>query len=75
MERYKRVVSGGIDRLGPELFEKERFFDFTDGETNQDPEEAGWASTTRHLEAKWDCDPRRRQDDHRALRPRARAVA
>lgn len=55
MERYKRVVSGGIDRLGPELFEKERFFDFSDGLTNQDPEEAArWGVDYAALEAKWD---------------------
>lgn len=55
MERYKRVVSGGIDRLGPELFTKERFFDFSDGETNQDPEEAArWGVDYAALEAKFD---------------------
>lgn len=55
MERYKRVVSGGIDRLTPELFTRERFFDFSDGETNQDPEEAArWGVDYAALEAKWD---------------------
>jgi hypothetical protein len=54
MERYKRVVSGGIDRLSPELFTKERFFDFSDGETNQDPEEAArWGVDYAALEAKF----------------------
>lgn len=55
MERYKRVVSGGIDRLAPELFTRERFFDFSDGETNQDPEEAArWGVDYAALEAKFD---------------------
>jgi len=55
MERYKRIVSGGIDRLSPELFTRERFFDFSDGETNQDPEEAArWGIDYGALEAKWD---------------------
>lgn len=55
MERYKRIVSGGIDRLSPELFTKERFFDFSDGETNQDPEEAArWGVDYAALERKWD---------------------
>ena len=56
MERYKRVLSGGIDRLAPELFTRERFFDFSDGETNQDPEEAArWGVDYAALEAKWDA--------------------
>lgn len=55
MERYKRVVSGGIDRLSPELFTKERFFDFSDGETNQDPAEAlRWGVDYAALEPKFD---------------------
>lgn len=55
MERYKRVVSGGIDRLTPALFTKARFFDFSDGETNQDPEEAArWGVDYAALEAKFD---------------------
>lgn len=55
MERYKRIVSGGIDRLSPELFTKARFFDFSGDETNQDPEEAArWGVDYAALEAKWD---------------------
>ncbi|GAB6985454.1 sulfotransferase family protein [Nocardioides pyridinolyticus] len=55
MERYKRVVSGGIERLTPELFTRERFFDFSDGETNQDPVEAArWGVDYPALEAKFD---------------------
>ena len=55
MERYKRVFSGGIDRLSPELFTRDRFFDFSDGETNQDPEEAArWGVDYAALEAKFD---------------------
>ena len=54
-ERYKRVISGGIDRLAPELFTRERFFDFSDGETNQDPEEAlRWGIDYAALDAKFD---------------------
>ena len=55
MERYKRVISGGIDRLTRDLFTKDRFFDFSDGETNQHPEVAArWGVDYGALEAKFD---------------------
>lgn len=55
MERYKRLYSSGVDRLAPELFTRERFFDFSDGFTNQDPEEAArWGVDYAALEATWE---------------------
>lgn len=55
MERYKRLYSKEIDRLTPELFTRERFFDFSDGFTNQDPEEAArWGVDYAALEATWE---------------------
>lgn len=55
MERYKRLYSKDVDRLTPELFARERFFDFSDGFTNQDPEEAArWGVDYAALEASWE---------------------
>ena len=56
MERYKRLFSRGIDQLAPALFSRERFFDFTDGHTNQDPEEAArWGVDYAALATKFDA--------------------
>jgi Sulfotransferase family len=55
MERYKRLYSKEIDQLSPELFTRERFFDFSDGFTNQDPDEAArWGVDYAALEATWE---------------------
>ncbi|WP_243059002.1 sulfotransferase [Nocardioides sp. SR21] len=54
MERYKRLLNGQIDLLRPELFDQERFFDFSDGLTNQDPEEAArWGVDYAAIEKKY----------------------
>lgn len=54
MERYKKLWGDEVDRLTPELFERERFFDFTDGHTNVTPELPWARSQLAELEAKWD---------------------
>lgn len=55
MERYKRVLNGRIDLLTPGLFDKDRFFDFSDGLTNQDPAEAArWGVDYAAIEKKYD---------------------
>lgn len=39
MERFKKIMNRkNIEQFTPELFEKERFFDFSDGHTNKVPE-------------------------------------
>lgn len=56
MERYK-LVSRKPDEQGmtPELFTRERFFDFSDGLTNITPDEhPRWRDFYAALEAKWD---------------------
>ena len=54
MERYKRLWSSGVERLTADLFEADRFFDFSDGLTNQDPREAArWGIDYAALRAKW----------------------
>lgn len=54
MERYKFAAREGRE-LTPELFEREAFFDFSDGLTNITPaSNARWASYYAGLEAKWD---------------------
>lgn len=55
MERYKRLWSGGVDQITADLFEKDRFFDFSDGLTNLTPEVGErWSTNYAELEAKWD---------------------
>ena len=54
MERFKRLWGADIGRITPELFERERFFDFSDGFTNITPE-LDWAQERlAALDAKWD---------------------
>lgn len=56
VERYKRLWLGrGIETLTPELFERDRFFDFSDGLTNLVPEQfPQWAAYYERMAAKWD---------------------
>ena len=76
MERYKRVVSGGIDQLSADLFTKERFFDFSDGFTNQDPEEAArWGVDYAALAAPGSARAASAILDDRSCRPPWRDVA
>lgn len=57
MERFKQLFRhGAADDLGPDLFERDRFFDFTDGLTNITPDASPrWADYYRHLEEKYDA--------------------
>jgi hypothetical protein len=56
VERYKRLwVGRDIERLTPELFERDRFFDFSDGLTNLVPDQfPQWAAYYARMAAKWD---------------------
>jgi hypothetical protein len=56
VERYKRLWLGPtIETLTPELFERDRFFDFSDGLTNLVPERyPKWAAYYTRMAAKWD---------------------
>ena len=56
VERYKRLWLGrAIETLTPELFERDRFFDFSDGLTNLVPEQhPQWAAYYARMAAKWD---------------------
>ncbi|MCW2766342.1 MAG: hypothetical protein JWO11_2301 [Nocardioides sp.] len=54
VERFKGLW-GDLDRLGPELFARERFFDFEDGLTNLRPQDARrWRDHYARMAAKWD---------------------
>lgn len=54
VERYKGLW-GDLDRMGPELFARERFFDFEDGLTNLRPQDARrWQEHYARMAAKWD---------------------
>ncbi len=54
MERYKKLWGPRIEELGPHLFERERFFDYSDGLTNITPEVPWAQERLADLEAKWD---------------------
>ena len=58
VERFKALWSGrqGIDGLTADLFERERFFDFSDNLTNVTPEasDGRWADHYRRMALKWD---------------------
>ena len=55
MERYKRLWNGGSGQITADLFQKERFFDFSDGFTNLTPDAGeSWRERYAELEAKWD---------------------
>jgi hypothetical protein len=56
VERYKRLWLGrAIETLTPEHFERDRFFDFSDGLTNLVPEQhPQWAAYYARMAAKWD---------------------
>ena len=54
MERYKKLWGTAVGSITPALFERERFFDFSDGLTNITPD-VEWAQTRlADLTAKWD---------------------
>lgn len=56
MERYKNLWRYDIERLTPEFFEREAFFDLSDGRTNIRPDvDERWATYYRRQEAKWEC--------------------
>lgn len=70
MERYKKLWGPRIAELGPELFEPERFFDYSDGLTNITPD-VPWAQERLvDLEAKW-ATARYRGDKMTVIRARA----
>ena len=55
VERYKRLYPRDDEPVTRELFEEERFFDFTDGLTNLTPELAPeWAAHYEQMRRKWD---------------------
>lgn len=56
VERYKRLWLGrAIETMTPELFERDRFFDFSDGLTNLVPERyPQWADHYARMAAKWE---------------------
>lgn len=55
MERYKSLWRERIDEIQPDFFERERFFDFSDGLTNITPQGASrWGAMYTQLAAKWD---------------------
>jgi hypothetical protein len=54
VERFKGLW-GDLDRMGPELFARERFFDFEDGLTNLRPQDARrWREHYARMAEKWD---------------------
>lgn len=54
VERFKGLW-GDLDQMGPELFVRERFFDFGDGLTNLRPQDARrWRDHYARMAAKWD---------------------
>lgn len=54
MERFKLLWGSRIGELTPELFEHDRFFDFTDGLTNIRPDvHPHWARHYEGQESKW----------------------
>jgi hypothetical protein len=54
VERYKRLYPRDDEPVTAELFEEQRFFDFTDGLTNLTPEQAPeWAAHYDAMRAKW----------------------
>lgn len=70
MERYKKLWGRRIEDLGPELFERERFFDYSDALTNITPEVSWAQERLADLEAKWDT-ARYRGDKMTVIRARA----
>jgi Sulfotransferase family len=55
MERFKGLWGTRLDEMTPELFERERYFDFTDDLTNIRPDvDPRWARLYERQEAKWD---------------------
>ena len=56
MERFKMLWrrSERLDELGPELWEPERFFDFSDGLTNITPQRAAYTSYYATITEKYD---------------------
>jgi Sulfotransferase family len=55
MERYKRLYGRRNVRIEPDLFERDRFFDFSDGLTNITPDvHERWANYYAQIEARWD---------------------
>ncbi|WP_300406784.1 sulfotransferase [Nocardioides sp.] len=69
MERYKRLWGERIGELGPEHFERDRFFDYRDGLTNITPDVPWAQERLADLEAKWDT-ARYRGDKMTAIRAR-----
>lgn len=54
VERFKGLW-GDLDQLGPELFARDRFFDFEDGLTNLRPQDGRrWRDHYARMSAKWD---------------------
>jgi hypothetical protein len=54
VERYKRLYPRDGEPVTAELFEEQRFFDFTDGLTNLTPDQAPeWAQHYEAMRAKW----------------------
>ena len=54
VERYKRLYPRDEEPVTADLFEEDRFFDFTDGLTNLTPEQAPeWAPHYAAMRAKW----------------------
>jgi hypothetical protein len=54
VERFKRLYPRDEEPVTADLFEEERFFDFTDGLTNLTPEQAPeWAAHYAAMRAKW----------------------
>jgi hypothetical protein len=57
VERFKALWGeADIDRLKPDLFDRDRFFDFSDGLTNLTPEsfDREWETHYERMAAKWD---------------------
>ncbi len=54
MERFKKLWGSEIGSITPELFERERFFDFSDGLTNITPDVEWAQERLADLDAKWD---------------------
>ena len=55
MERFKRVSAGKTTKLTPDMFTRERFFDFDDGWTNVTPDaDPRWAKLYAALAKKFD---------------------
>ncbi|CAN5682084.1 hypothetical protein BH11ACT8_BH11ACT8_23950 [soil metagenome] len=54
MERFKRLWGDRIAEITPERFERDRFFDFSDGCTNITPEVEWAQERLADLDAKWD---------------------